>query len=165
MTTKTFDGVDLEICDKGCGGIWFDHREFQKFDEQHESAPAEVLNLKPVQPVHRNQDSRPCPVCEGIILFKRFSSVKREVEIDECANCGGIFLDAGELHSVRSQFKTDEERKKAAEQMFSQMFAADMMKQKEKSQDQLKNAQRFARLFSFVCPSKYIPGKQNWGAF
>ena len=28
---------NVDICTKGCGGIFFDNREYQKFDENHES--------------------------------------------------------------------------------------------------------------------------------
>ena len=29
-------GINLDVCVNGCGGIYFDNREFKKFDEQHE---------------------------------------------------------------------------------------------------------------------------------
>ena len=31
------EGINIDICTKGCGGIFFDNREFKKFDEQHEN--------------------------------------------------------------------------------------------------------------------------------
>jgi hypothetical protein len=33
------------------------------------------------------------------------------------------------------------------------------------SAEKLQKARRFARLFRFLLPSYYIPGKQRWGAF
>ena len=38
LVTKTVHGVDLDICDGGCGGVWFDAFELTKFDECHEEA-------------------------------------------------------------------------------------------------------------------------------
>ena len=36
--------------------------------------------------------------------------------------CGGFWLDAGELAKIRSLFKTEQEREKAAEEYFSEIF-------------------------------------------
>ncbi len=33
------------------------------------------------------------------------------------------------------------------------------------SEENALKAQRFARMFRFICPSYYVPGKQLWGAF
>ena len=30
------EGINLDICTQGCGGIYFDNREFQEFDEKDE---------------------------------------------------------------------------------------------------------------------------------
>ena len=48
-------------------------------------------------------------------MMRHFASVKREFEVDECAKCGGFFLDYGELNRLRNQYATDEERQQAAE--------------------------------------------------
>ncbi len=101
---------NVDICIDGCGGIFFDNREFKKFDEQHENID-EILNAyKNNNYVKVNEDiPRTCPVCEKT-MAKHFASSKHEVEIDECYSCGGIFLDFGELEKIRSQFKTEKER-------------------------------------------------------
>ena len=44
---------------------------------------------------------RECPRCEGFKLKRHFFSAKRRVEVDECPNCGGYWLDAGELAQIR----------------------------------------------------------------
>ena len=31
------EGINIDVCLDGCGGIYFDNREFKSFDEQHES--------------------------------------------------------------------------------------------------------------------------------
>ena len=30
--------IVVEVCQNGCGGIWFDNYELKKVDEQHEAA-------------------------------------------------------------------------------------------------------------------------------
>jgi uncharacterized protein len=34
----TVQGITLEVCRGGCGGIWFDRYELMKVDESRESA-------------------------------------------------------------------------------------------------------------------------------
>jgi hypothetical protein len=36
---------------------------------------------------------------------------------------------------------------------------------RRESQEKLEKARRIANIFRFICPSYYIPGKQEWGAF
>ena len=46
---------------------------------------------------------RECPRCEGIKLHRHYFSAKRRVEVDQCPNCGGYWLDAGELQQIRTE--------------------------------------------------------------
>ena len=34
----TIETITLDVCEGGCGGIWFDNFELEKVDEPHESA-------------------------------------------------------------------------------------------------------------------------------
>ena len=43
-------------------------------------------------------------------MAKNYSSVKREIQIDECYSCFGKFLDGGELEKIRAEYPTEEER-------------------------------------------------------
>jgi len=156
-------GVTVDICKEGCGGIWFDNFELKKFDEPHEEDGEELLNMTTDSRADIDRSKRyKCPKCDDIVMMRHFFSVKKEVEIDECPGCGGIWLDAGELGRIRSLFNTEEERHRAADEYFNEIFG-DKLKSVQKS-DQSKS-RRFANMFRFICPSYYIPGKQEWGAF
>ena len=113
-------GVHLDVCVDGCGGIYFDNREFTKFDEPHEdiSPLTEVLKDREYKPANESS-IRICPVC-GMNMVKNFASMRREVEVDECYNCGGKFLDYGELEALRSQYFTEEERTRVFQNYFAQ---------------------------------------------
>ena len=50
-------------------------------------------------------------------MMLHFFSVKQQVQVDECPSCAGIWLDCGELLRIRSEFKTEDERKQAAQTM------------------------------------------------
>jgi Zn-finger nucleic acid-binding protein len=167
LSTRTAGDVTVDVCDGGCGGMWFDHWELQKVDEQTESAGESLLDVRRdpgvvVDPAERYQ----CPKCtDGVVLMRNFWSVKRDVTIDECPECGGVFLDAGELARIRGDFPTEEARHAAADAYFKEVVDPMLDDEREKSAEELAKAQAFARAFRFICPSEYIPGKQAGAAF
>ena len=167
MSTRTAGDVTVDVCDGGCGGIWFDHWELQKLDEQSESAGQSLLDVRRdpgvvVDPAERYH----CPKCaDDVVLMRHFWSVKRAVTIDECPECGGIFLDAGELASVRSEFVSESDRHAAADAYFADVVDPLFNEERAKSAEELAKAQAFARTFRFLCPSEYIPGQQAGAAF
>ena len=89
----------------------------------------------------------------------------QEVEIDHCIECGGIWLDSGELGKIRDQFETEADREKAADAYFDEVFGDELAAMREESEAKLQGAQKIAKMFRFICPTNYIPGKQEWGAF
>ena len=104
------EGINLDICTEGCGGIYFDNREFKDFDEQNEdiSAILETLKGKTFEKVNETL-VRHCPNCGGIMV-KNHSSIKKEIQMDDCYNCGGKFLDNAELVKIREEYDSNEER-------------------------------------------------------
>ncbi|MBQ8634791.1 zf-TFIIB domain-containing protein [bacterium] len=97
----------IDICLKGCGGIFLDNREFEKIDEQHEDIQ-EIVALyeeRAFRPV--NEESvRVCPYCTA----KMVKINNHGVVIDVCYTCGGKFLDFNELPRYRGQFASEQER-------------------------------------------------------
>ena len=103
-------GIYLDVCSEGCGGIYFDNREFKKFDEPHEdiSPLKEVLDGKKFKKVYESE-KRFCPVC-GMPMVKNYASARHEIEVDDCYGCGGKFLDYKEIDKIRAQYNTEKER-------------------------------------------------------
>jgi Zn-finger nucleic acid-binding protein len=166
LQQMTQDDITLDVCENGCGGIWFDLFELQKVDESHESAGEAFLHIK------RNKDisidlsqRRQCPKCENMVMMQHFFSVKRDVSVDECPNCGGFWLDYGELGRIRNLFETEDERREAAKKYFDEVFGNDFTKMHSESLEKRNKAQKIAQMFRYICPSYYIPGSQEWGAF
>jgi hypothetical protein len=97
-------GVTVDACEGGCAGIWFDAFELQRVDDQHEIAGDNVLNLQrdPKVTVDLTR-KRPCPRCVGIKLKRQLFSPQLRVEVDHCPQCGGYWLDAGELEKIRAE--------------------------------------------------------------
>ena len=102
LTQTQVGSVTVDVCQGGCGGIWFDGFELQRVDEEHEAAGERLLNIQRDEQVHVDfARKRQCPRCTEIKLQRHFFSAKRQIEVDECPNCGGYWLDAGELAQIR----------------------------------------------------------------
>jgi len=61
-----------------------------------------------------------------------------------------------------TEFKTDEERKKAAEAYFGEVFGKHLAELHAKDEANEERVQNIANMFRFICPSKYLPGRQKW---
>jgi Zn-finger nucleic acid-binding protein len=97
--------------------------------------------------------------------MRHFWSVKRAVTMDECPECGGIFLDAGELAGIRHEFATHEAKEAAADAYFKEVVDPMLDEQRHEDREEFERAQTFAHTFRFICPSTYLPGKQAGAAF
>lgn len=96
-------GLRVDVCQDGCGGIWFDNRELQQVDEAHE------FDLDPFLDIRYDLDvlvdfsaRRTCPRCTGSVLMRQGYGGSNRIQVDRCATCGGIFLDGGELTQIRA---------------------------------------------------------------
>lgn len=82
-------------------------------------------------------------------MFKHFFNIKREVEVDECHNCAGLWLDYGELSHIRKQYNTEEERNKAISEYLDEIIAKEFQSIHGKNEENLKKARRIANIFRF----------------
>jgi len=166
LAPKVIGDVTVDVCEGGCGGIWFDQHELQHFDSANEEAGLSLLNVDtdPAVVVDRGE-RRNCPKCtDHQIMMRHFYSTKHEVEVDECPACGGYWLDAGELRSIHAQFETDADREEATKVYFEGVFGDELRSMQEEGEKTAARAHRIANFFRFICPTSYIPGRQEWGA-
>ena len=158
--------IVVDVCRDGCGGIWFDPFELRKFDEPHEEVGQRLLG--------GNGDARSsmdvvgrlsCPKCADTVMMRHYFSVRSHVEVDECPACAGFWLDVGELREIRSLFPTEAARKEAAAKYFEDVSGDQLDAVRSGSAEKLATGRQIANMFRFICPSYYIPGEQEWGAF
>ncbi len=114
LTTSQVGNLVVDVCRGGCGGIWFDAFELQKVDDHEEEAGERLLEIpRDEQVVVDPNRKRECPRCPDVKLHRHFYSAKRRVQVDQCPNCGGYWLDAGELAAIRREKIADAERAEA----------------------------------------------------
>jgi len=66
-------------------------------------------------------------VCPDSVLMRHFFSAQRAVTVDECPTCGGVWLDAGELDRIRSEYPSDAARRQAAELALEEALVPDRL--------------------------------------
>jgi uncharacterized protein len=167
LSAMTVGGVELDVCSGGCGGVWFGPFELRKFDEPMEAAGVELLDVpRSGEFVVDHEKRYSCPACADHAEMERhFFSVKHAVTVDECPECTGVWLDAGELRAIRDEFPDEAARRRAADAYFDEVFGGQLAAEHAESEEKLAKAHKFANVFRFICPSYYIPGEQKWGAF
>jgi hypothetical protein len=102
--------VTVDVCQGGCGGVWFDAFELQRIEQEDETATQWLMNVERDPQIQLDPlRKRKCPRCTDVKLMRHFHSPKRRVEVDECPGCGGFWLDAGELARIRAELQAQRE--------------------------------------------------------
>ena len=103
LREKGAGGMTLDICYGGCGGIWFDKAELENVSARAATTLHSVWQV-PVGKVNLTEP-RLCPRCPQQVLDRKWFSPLEKVEIDECPQCGGIWLDAGEFSRIYDEIQ------------------------------------------------------------
>jgi Zn-finger nucleic acid-binding protein len=157
MTEMTVGGVAVNACKGGCGGLWFDAGELAKLDQPGQSAGQDLLDIPQNPQVKVDLElRRKCPRHPGMVMMRHFSSIKRQVTVDECPKCTGLFLDPGELAEIRGEYSSDEERRRAAAAYYREMFDGKLETFKQ-DHPMLESAAKVANVFRFLRPGPSFP--------
>ena len=123
LTSVPAGSVTLDVCSNSCGGIWFDKKELEKFDQQSEAIADKIMRAVPnSMAVIDRARQRYCPKCASAPLSKRFHDTQYKIEVDECDSCDGVWLDIGELKALRDQNKTSADRQQVIDEYFVKHF-------------------------------------------
>lgn len=129
MQAITMCDTEVEACIDGCGGIWFDSAEIFRFDDSskgnREPAMQKLLAF-PRQKANETREKLRCIKC-GIKMRRREYREFSEIFVDECYDCGSLWLDGGELKAVRENpavIRSNQERAEMADQ-FSKKIVED----------------------------------------
>lgn len=99
LSTEEADGLQVDVC-SGCGGIWFDRGELHKALQMDGCAIAAFCD-EVVDP-DVNFEPGDCPSCgAGTTLLRVQSARNRDVTVDYCGRCRGLWLDGGEFVQIK----------------------------------------------------------------
>lgn len=91
LKTTTHSGLELEICPT-CSGLWCEANELARLVGTADDLPrTDTLRLDGLR--------APCPACD-VSTTRRFYSHSRQVLVDRCPDCRGIWLDDNELGDI-----------------------------------------------------------------
>ncbi len=112
MAPEGFGSAFVEVC-AGCRGLWFDAGELGRLDSSKKGiGPRLEAALREPLEIPEHATSRSCPRC-AVELDPETYELQPEADVDVCPECGGVFLDPGELAQIRRRPLTAEERRAA----------------------------------------------------
>ena len=115
--------LTVDVCQGGCGGIWFDNFELAKVDDPQEFEGEVLATVEPNESLFIDYTRRRnCPKCDQVVMMRHYFSEQRHVLLDTCPNCNGIWLDAGELIRIRKECSTKADRESATRKYFGRLF-------------------------------------------
>ena len=120
------DGLVVDVCRAGCGGVWFDNFELRRVDALDEKLATALAHREFDSDAIVLTEKRPCPKCAGVTMLQHKFSREKPVIVDECPSCGGIWLDGGELAVIRQPVVTKGDRQQQAQSFFNQLLAKEL---------------------------------------
>lgn len=104
LTPRTHRGIELDVCQYGCHGIWLDYGELAKLSQSDTfetlDAAFEGSFVKaPLQQALEGDPFRCCPM-DNTEMERYEWNVGTGVVMDSCPKCNGIWLDAGEMEGM-----------------------------------------------------------------
>lgn len=137
MSVQDFGGVKVDVCNTGCKGIWFDWFELTNLDEKNEGM-GDLLKQALNSDHHKdsNRGRINCPKCQNPMAAHFYQSSK-DVTVDECYQCGGFYLDSGELEVIRENFMSQQDRAEYVKQLTARIPEF-VIAQKELAADKMK---------------------------
>lgn len=140
LVKRTFGDLEVDVS-PGCGGIWFDRFELSKVKHKHQELGELIVEQlrKHAKPFLDTAPRLRCPRDTDVVMMRRYFSPKRQIEIDECPKCGGIWLDAGELEGIRDLFGSSTDRAQATEEFVASVMSSPEVQAYERESDNLRS--------------------------
>ena len=94
------DQIAYDMCE-ACGSLWLDAGELDKMAFKVDGS-IEYSSKDTVEDTH--EPTRKCPRCDDTALDK-VSFIGSDIVLDGCKNCGGFWLDGGELDLINKELE------------------------------------------------------------
>ena len=96
-----------------------------------------------------------CPYCKTTLLFRHFFSKNFDTEVDQCAKCGGFWLDVAGLS--KTQYIDKKQRKNSVDKYFSTILDKNIKKIPIINEDVGNVVKIIIYTFKFLCPEEDFP--------
>ena len=113
MTRETYEGnVVVDRCTT-CAGIWLDAGELKdvqetiEHDYSHQLGRIDTVADSYALARQKTQANVDCPKCGSALHASEYGYCS-QILIDRCADCGGVWLDAGELQELEKFFEASQ---------------------------------------------------------
>ena len=134
LVSKTVNDLAVDVCEGGCGGVWFNWLEVTRWNEVTASpAPEQLVVARDEQVAIDHSRRYACPQCENIAMSRGFSSVLPDLLLNDCSSCGGFWLNGDEVDEIphhtipqsdEGQTKPNEHRANRVVQAIQRLFPA-----------------------------------------
>lgn len=102
MEAVDVQGIKVDRCG-ACAGMWFDLREHEHLLKAKGQAVDELDIGDPLKAREQNEvRDIDCPRCHTPMVKLRHHE-QRSVDYEQCATCGGVYLDAVEFEDLRDK--------------------------------------------------------------
>ncbi|MFT4579038.1 MAG: Zn-finger nucleic acid-binding protein [Nitrospinales bacterium] len=151
LTEHKVSGIQANVCNGSCGGLWFHHAQIKKIERLKPGAGSSLLHFEVADGVKTYRGSEhPCPHCKTTLLYRHFFSRKFDTEVNQCSKCSGFWVDVGGLSKIiQSQ---QEKKEKDLEKYFIAIINEKISGMNLASQDMAQAAEMITSIFVFLIP-------------
>ena len=156
LTKIIITSVQVLACEDGCGGLWFSQRQVKMLENLKPGLGMPLLKIKRADgiKVYRRVEHI-CPYCKTTLLFRHFFSKEMDTEVNQCAKCGGFWVDVAGLSKLRSM--TGQKKQIAMGSYFSIILHKKISSIHLLNEDVDQAVKNIIQIFKFLCPEEDFP--------
>jgi len=149
-------GVKVLVCQNECGGLWFSQSQLRRLEELKSGLGSSLLKIERADgvKVYRGAEHI-CPQCKTTLLFRHFFSKELDTEVNQCAKCGGFWIDVAGLAKLQSL--NGQQKQKAVGKYFAIIFYKKILGIHILNEDVAKAVKTIIQIFQFLCPEEDFP--------
>ena len=113
VTAGDYEGVTLETCER-CHGQWLGPEQLKEIIDTHAKAwrTEDLQTRRPPGlrgvPMAQLREDLPCPNCGRTMAAFNYGG-DTGIILDKCSECGGLWLDGGELEKVQTAVEASDQ--------------------------------------------------------
>ena len=149
-------GVQVLACEDQCGALWFSQSQVKRLEKLKPGLGTPLLKINRADgiKVYRGVEHI-CPQCRTTLLFRHFFTKELDTEVNQCAKCGGFWIDVAGLAKLQSM--KEKQKQKAVNKYFSVVLHKKISGVHIINEDVAKAVKNIIQIFQFLCPKEDFP--------